>query len=102
MEGIFVDIIISQGTSWIVRMGAKETDRADLSGRGRRESEKAGKGHQIMHAQGCPCFLSWVYRRPRCGSRSLVGCGLLRSYSGVYLGSIEPLIRESAAEVEAG
>ena len=37
-----------------------------------------------------------IYRR-RCGSLSLVGCGLLRSYSGVYLGSIP--IRGSGAVV---
>lgn len=46
-------------------------------------------GEEIMHAQKkiqCNSRSLWLYRR-RCGSRSLVGCGLLRSYSGVYLGS---------------
>lgn len=46
-------------------------------------------GQETMHAQGmvqCSSCSLWLYRR-RCGSRSLMGCGLLRSYSGVYLGS---------------
>lgn len=55
------------------------------------------KEKETMHAQDkarChPCLLH-LYRR-RCGSRSLVGCGLLRSYSGVYLASIP--IRGSGA-----
>lgn len=52
----------------------------------------------IMHAQdkasSVRSSLLLLYRR-RCGSRSLVGWGPLRSYSGVYLASIP--IRGSGA-----
>lgn len=58
-------------------------------------------GEEITHAQDkaqCNSCSLWLYRR-RCGSRSLVGCGLLRSYSGVYLGS-SPIRGSGAVLVE--
>ena len=58
-----------------------------------------GDRRKVIHActsKNSMPTLAGAYRR-RCGSRSLVGWGLLRSYSGVYLGSIP--IRGSGAVV---
>jgi hypothetical protein len=77
LEGIFVDIIMSQD----IHLGLSVRKKRDSPRGPHWKGKKRGgvgenarkKGHHIMHVQDCHVSCSEIYRRPRCGSLSRVG-----------------------------